>query len=170
MAISAGGTTRLATGRFPQSVRPGTAHPFRYWPTSEERQSALSYQWSAKAEKKRQPSRSTGKRRSPTAERRSEIDATIWRGKPAATPPRLVIRPRVRSGFRVAIKRGCSDRWRGGTGTLACDQGGCLPCIGHRHECLCHNRPCTRVPKRTDPDGVRGGGPSTRSSRCLLNL
>ena len=30
----------------------------------------------------------------------------------------------------MAIKRGYSDRWRGGTGTLACDQGGCLPAGG----------------------------------------
>jgi hypothetical protein len=59
----------------------------------------------------------------------------------------------------MAIKRGCSDRWRGGTGTLACAQGGCLPCIGHRQECLCHthaapDRPRTRVPKRSFPDVV----------------
>ena len=57
----------------------------------------------------------------------------------------------------MTIKRGCSDRWRGGTGTLACDQGGCLPCIGHRHECLCHNRPCARVPQRSFPDVVPRG-------------
>ena len=40
---------------------------------------------------------------------------------------RLVIRPRGPSGFPVASERGCSGRWRGGTGTLACAL--CMHCI-----------------------------------------
>jgi hypothetical protein len=57
------------------------------------------------------------------------------------------LRAGSRSGFRLAIQRESSDRWRGGTGTLACDQGGCIPHIGHRQECLCHTpcRPCSAL-------------------------
>ena len=50
------------------------------------------------------------------------IDAAPARsGVDILSPPgRLVICPHARSGFPMAINRRSSDRWHGGTGTLAC--------------------------------------------------
>ena len=47
-------TARLATGRFRQSDRQGTTHPFRCSPTSQRQCSVLSRQWSVEPAKKRQ--------------------------------------------------------------------------------------------------------------------
>src|SRR5271157_717714 len=75
--------------------------------------------------------------------------AAIWRGELAATPPRLVIWPRVQSGFRMAIQRGCSDRWRGGTGTLAC-----ALCISEVAQSLAVQRLCATPPHHWVHDGL----------------